>query len=62
MRYEAKHHYFKPLAVTTSNFINLPHTLSNQHQESAGVDPAVFFRGCRVTGQIEHAYMKYIQY
>ena len=34
MRYEAKHHYFKRLAVTTGNFINLPYTLSKRHQES----------------------------
>ena len=33
MRYEAKHHYFKRLAVTTGNFINLPYTLSKRHQE-----------------------------
>lgn len=34
MRYEAKHQYFKRLAVVTGNFINLPYTLSKRHQES----------------------------
>ena len=34
MRYEAKHRYFKRLAVTTGNFVNLPYTLSKRYQES----------------------------
>ena len=34
MRYEAKHHYFKHLAVVIGNFINLPFSLAKRHQES----------------------------
>ena len=34
MRYEAKHRYFKRLAVTTGNFINLLYTLSKRYQET----------------------------
>ena len=34
MRFEAKHHYFKRLAVVTGNFINIPYTLTKTHQES----------------------------
>ncbi|XP_046860897.1 uncharacterized protein LOC124454130 [Xenia sp. Carnegie-2017] len=33
MRYEAKHHYFKRLAIVISNFINLPYSLAKRHQE-----------------------------
>ena len=33
MRYEAKHHYFKRLAISLGNFINLPFSLSKRHQE-----------------------------
>jgi hypothetical protein len=33
MRYEAKHSYFKKLAVSSGNFINLPYTLAKRHQE-----------------------------
>ena len=32
MRYEAKHKYFKQLANTIGNFINLPYTLAMRHQ------------------------------
>ena len=34
MRYEAKHHYFKHLAIVVGNFINLPFTLAKRHQEA----------------------------
>ena len=34
MRYEAKHHYFKRLAVVLGNFINLAFSLAKRHQES----------------------------
>ena len=34
MRYEAKHHYFKHLAIVIGNFINLPFSLAKRHQES----------------------------
>ena len=33
MRYYAKHHYFKRLATTIGNFINIPYTLAKRHQE-----------------------------
>ena len=33
MQYEAKHSYFKRLAVSCGNFINLPYSLAKQHQE-----------------------------
>jgi hypothetical protein len=33
MRYEAKHSYFKSLAVSSGNFINLPYSLAKRHQE-----------------------------
>ncbi|XP_046853425.1 uncharacterized protein LOC124446617 isoform X2 [Xenia sp. Carnegie-2017] len=33
MRYEAKHHYFKRLAIVIGNFINLPYSLAKRHQE-----------------------------
>ena len=33
MRYEAKHSYFKRLAVSCGNFINLPYSLAKRHQE-----------------------------
>ncbi len=33
MRYEAKHSYFKRLAVSSGNFINLPYTLAKRNQE-----------------------------
>ena len=32
MRYEAKHAYFKTLAQTIGNFINIPFTLAMRHQ------------------------------
>ena len=32
MRYEAKHQYFKQLATTMGNFINIPYSLSMRHQ------------------------------
>lgn len=32
MRYEAKHSYFKRLAQTMGNFINLPYSLAMRHQ------------------------------
>ena len=34
MRYEAKHSYFKHLAQSMGNFINLPYSLAARHQES----------------------------
>ena len=33
MRYEAKHSYFKKLAQSIGNFINLPYTLAMRHQQ-----------------------------
>ncbi|XP_028417218.1 uncharacterized protein LOC114543833 [Dendronephthya gigantea] len=33
MRYEAKHSYFKRLAISCGNFINLPYSLTKRHQE-----------------------------
>ena len=33
MRFEAKHSYFKHLAQSIGNFINLPHTLAMKHQQ-----------------------------
>lgn len=33
MRYEAKHSYFKGLAQSMGNFINLPYSLSMRHQQ-----------------------------
>lgn len=33
MRYEAKHSYFKRLAHSMGNFINLPYSLSMRHQQ-----------------------------
>lgn len=33
MRFEAKHHYFKRLAVMIGNFINLSFSLAKRHQE-----------------------------
>ena len=33
MRYEAKHSYFKQLAHSIENFINLPFTLAMRHQQ-----------------------------
>ncbi len=33
MRYEAKHSYFKKLAQSMDNFINLPHSLAMRHQQ-----------------------------
>ena len=32
MRYESKHKYFKKMAQTLGNFINLPKTVANRHQ------------------------------
>lgn len=32
MRYEAKHSYFKKLAQSVGNFINIPWTLAMRHQ------------------------------
>ena len=32
MRYEAKHSYFKKLAQSIGNFINLPWTVAMRHQ------------------------------
>jgi len=32
MRFEAKHAYFKALAQSLDNFINLPHSLAMRHQ------------------------------
>lgn len=32
MRYEAKHAYFKGLAQSMGNFINLPYSLAMRHQ------------------------------
>ena len=32
MRYEAKHAYFKKLAQSMGNFINLPYSLALRHQ------------------------------
>lgn len=32
MRFEAKHAYFKGLAQSLGNFINLPHSLAMRHQ------------------------------
>ena len=32
MRYEAKHSYFKKLAQSVGNFINLPWTVAMRHQ------------------------------
>ena len=31
MRYEGKHPYFKRLAVSSGNFINLPYSLTKRH-------------------------------
>ena len=33
MRYEAKHAYFKRLAQSMGNFINLPYSLAMRHQQ-----------------------------
>jgi hypothetical protein len=33
MRYEAKHSYFKQLAHSMGNFINLPYSLAMRHQQ-----------------------------
>lgn len=33
MRYEAKHHYFKRLAIVIGNFINVSFSLAKRHQE-----------------------------
>ncbi len=33
MRFEAKHSYFKRLAQTLGNFINLPYSLAMRHQQ-----------------------------
>ena len=33
MRYEAKHSYFKRLAQSIGNFINIPFTLGMRHQQ-----------------------------
>ena len=33
MRYEAKHCYFKRLAQSLNNFINLPFSLASRHQQ-----------------------------
>lgn len=33
MRYEAKHSYFKRLAQSMGNFINLPYSLAQRHQQ-----------------------------
>ena len=33
MRYEAKHHYFKRLAIVFGNFINVSYPLAKRHQE-----------------------------
>ena len=33
MRYEAKHSYFKQLAQSMGNFINLPYSLAMRHQQ-----------------------------
>ncbi len=32
MRYEAKHSYFKQLALSMGNFINIEHSLAMRHQ------------------------------
>ena len=32
MRFEAKHSYFKQLAGSLGNFINLPYSLASRHQ------------------------------
>jgi len=32
MRFEAKHKYFKKMAQTLGNFINIPKTLAHRHQ------------------------------
>ena len=33
MRFEAKHSYFKRLAQSMNNFINLPYSLASRHQQ-----------------------------
>ena len=33
MRFEAKHSYFKQLARSLGNFINLPYSLASRHQQ-----------------------------
>ena len=33
MRFEAKHSYFKQLAHSLGNFINLPYSLASRHQQ-----------------------------
>ena len=33
MRFEAKHSYFKRLAHAMGNFINLPYSLAQRHQQ-----------------------------
>ena len=33
MRFEAKHSYFKELAYSMGNFINLPYSLAMRHQQ-----------------------------
>ena len=33
MRYEAKHHYFKRLAVNIGNFVNIAFSMAKRHQE-----------------------------
>lgn len=33
MRFEAKHAYFKKVAQSLGNFINLPYSLSTRHQQ-----------------------------
>lgn len=33
MRFEAKHSYFKHLAQSIGNFINIPYTLAMRHQQ-----------------------------
>ena len=33
MRYESKHTYFKQVAISLGNFINVPLTVSERHQK-----------------------------
>jgi len=47
MRYEAKHQYFKSVANTLGNFINIAHTLSSRHQ----MLQCYLFSGTEILGQ-----------
>jgi hypothetical protein len=49
MRYEAKHSYFKQLARAIGNWINLPLTLANRHQQFM----------CMNFAQSQHNYLKF---